>query len=214
MKRLVPVLIALCLAVVAHPSQAADPPAKEAAERGKPAAPAVIDSLGLLERAVAKDSTKFDNLYRLGVLYLDRDRVADATKVLSKAHQVRPKDVKALVNLGVALDAAGKPADAQKYYLDALAIAPTDTVAACLLASSYYAQGKYTEFMDRVRNLTKNHPNAYCAYFTLGVAFADAGLYRDAIRMWRRVVQIAPGSPEAISANESIEVLEKFVQKQ
>lgn len=213
MKRLVPVLVTLCLAALVGPSQAADTPAKEAAEHGKPV-PAVLDSLGMLERAVAKDSTKFDNLYRLGVMYLDRDRVAEATQVLSKASRLRPKDVKTLVNLGVALDAAGKPADAQKYYLDALAIAPSDTIAGCRLAGSYYAQGKYADSMEQLRTLIQKHPQAYCAYFTLGVAFADAGLYRDAIRMWRKVVQIAPGSPEAISANESIEVLEKFVQKQ
>jgi tetratricopeptide (TPR) repeat protein len=212
-KRLVPVLVTLCLAVLARPSQAADSPAKEAAEHAKPL-PAAVDSVGMLERAVAKDSTKFDNLYRLGVLYLDRDRVLEATQVLTKANRLRPKDVKTLVNLGVAFDAAGKPAEAQKYYMDALAIAPTDTIAACRLAGSYYAQGKYTDSMDQLRTLIQKHPQAYCAYFTLGVAFADAGLYRDAIRMWRKVVQIAPGSPEAISANESIEVLEKFVQKQ
>jgi len=43
------------------------------------------------------------------------------------------------------------------------------------------------------------------------VAFADAGIYREAIRMWRKVVEIAPDSPEAASARESIEVLQKFV---
>ena len=43
------------------------------------------------------------------------------------------------------------------------------------------------------------------------MAFADAGIYRDAIRMWKKVVELAPGSPEAVSAKESIEVLEKFV---
>ena len=30
--------------------------------------------------------------------------------------------------------------------------------------------------------------------------------------MWRRVIEIAPNSPEASSAKESIEVLEKFVK--
>jgi hypothetical protein len=55
-------------------------------------------------------------------------------------------------------------------------------------------------------------PGSYCAYFTLGVAFADAGIYRDAIRMWQKVVELAPGSPEALSAQESITVLQKFVQ--
>jgi hypothetical protein len=31
--------------------------------------------------------------------------------------------------------------------------------------------------------------------------------------MWRKVVELAPTSPEAISANESIDVLEKFVNQ-
>jgi len=206
-KRLVPVLVSLCSALVVYSAQAADKPAAPAAT------PAVVDSVQMLERAVAKDSTKFDNLYRLGVMYLDRDRVAEAARVLTKASELRPKDVKTLVNLGAAMDAAGKPAAAQDYYVKALGLSPADSIAACRLASSYYAQGKYTDAMSQLRKLVKEHPQAYCAYFTLGVAFADAGLYRDAIRMWRRVVAIAPTSPEAVSANESIEVLEKFVEK-
>ena len=64
-----------------------------------------------------------------------------------------------------------------------------------------------------LRKIIAEKPQAYCAYFTLGVAFADAGLYRDAIRMWRKVVDIAPASPEAVSAKESIEVLEKFLHQ-
>jgi cytochrome c-type biogenesis protein CcmH/NrfG len=64
-----------------------------------------------------------------------------------------------------------------------------------------------------LRDVIKKRPQAYCAYFTLGVAFADVGLYRDAIRMWRKVVEIAPTSAEAVSARESIEVLEKFIQQ-
>jgi hypothetical protein len=31
--------------------------------------------------------------------------------------------------------------------------------------------------------------------------------------MWRKVSEIAPSSPEAVSARESIEVLEKFLQQ-
>ena len=38
----------------------------------------------------------------------------------------------------------------------------------------------------------------------LGVAFADAGIYRDAIRMWRKVVELAPDSPEAVSAKPTL----------
>jgi hypothetical protein len=66
--------------------------------------------------------------------------------------------------------------------------------------------------MDQLRDIIKRHPRAYCAYFTLGVAFADAGIYRDAIRTWRKVVEIAPDSPEGASARESIDVLEKYLR--
>jgi Flp pilus assembly protein TadD len=172
---------------------------------------AAVDSLPLLEKAVAKDSTRFDDLYRLGILYLDRDKVDEAVKVLTKAHKLRPKDHRVSVNLGVALDAAGRAALAQTYYREALAQFPDDSVASCRLASSLYSQSKHAEATALLQEIIKKSPRAYCAYFTLGVAFADAGIYKDAIRMWRKVVEIAPTSPEAVSARESIDVLEKFV---
>lgn len=204
MKRLAaPFLVVLGLAA-ATAAFAADP---------KPAAaPAPVDSLGLLEKAVARDSSKFDNLYRLGVLYLDRERMVEASRVLAKANQVRPNDLKVLVNLGIAADALGSADAAQDWYGKALKASPDDSIAMCRMASSKYAQGKYDEAMQLLRDLIRKKPGAYCAYFTLGVSFADAGLYRDAIRQWRKVVELAPGSPEAVSAKESIDVLEKFLQ--
>ena len=183
---------------------AADPkPAKPPAEPP--------DSLVILEKAVARDSTKFDNLYRLGVLYLDRERMVDAEKVFTKAHQLKPKDVKVLVNLGASQDQRGHSKDAQDNYRKALEIAPGDSVASCRLASSLYTTGGQSEAIDILRDVIAKKPRSHCAYFTLGVAFADAGIYRDAIRMWKKVVELAPGSPEAVSAKESIDVLEKFV---
>lgn len=203
-KRLVATFLALLGIAAATPAFAAD---------AKPAAtPAAVDSLGLLERAVARDSSKFDNLYRLGVMYLDRERMVEASKVLGKANQLRPNDLKTMVNLGIAADALGSADIAQGWYGKALQVAPDDSVAMCRMASSKYAQGKFDEAMGLLRELIRRKPNAYCAYFTLGVSFADAGLYRDAIRQWRKVVELAPTSPEAVSAKESIDVLEKFLQ--
>ncbi len=207
MKRVLPVLAAFVALTLALPAHAADtkPAAKPAA------APAVTDSLVLLERAVAKDSTKFDNLYKLGIMYLDREKNAEAARVFDKANRVKPKQVKVLVNLGVALDNVGRADEAQGFYKQAMTLAPTDSLAACRLATSLYAQGKHSEAMDQLRSLISRQPRSYCAYFTMGVAFADAGLYRDAIRMWKKVVEIAPASPEAQSAKESIDVLERFL---
>jgi len=173
--------------------------------------PAVTDSLGLLEREVARDSTQFDNLFRLGVMYMDRDRLIPAIQVFQKATQLDPNHTKAWVNLGAAYDASNAPEKAQAYYQKALSISPGDPVALCRMASSVYAQGRQGEAMDMLREAIETDPSSYCAYFTLGVAFADAGIYREAIRMWRKVVQYGSGTPEAASAMESIDVLERFL---
>ena len=186
--------------------------AKPAAPKTAPAAP--VDSLTRLERMVAKDSTNFDNLYQLGVVYLDRERTPEAARVLEKAVSIRPNDLKALVNLGAAEDAMGHGEAAQGYYRRALAASPGDSVATCRLASSLYAQQNYKESIGLLRKLIVDKPRSHCAYFTLGVAFADAGLYRDAIRSWQKVVEYAPESAEAVSARESIEVLSKYLTGQ
>ena len=213
MKRLMMILLCLSLAAIAvSPVCAQGNASAPVVEKGSaPAAP--VDSLPLIEKAVAKDSTRFDDLYRLGVMYLDRDKVDEAIKVLAKAHELRPKDHRVSVNLGVALDASGRSTLAQEHYREVLAVFPEDSVASCHLASSLYSQSKHAEAMALLQEIIKKAPRAYCAYFTLGVAFADAGIYRDAIRMWRKVVELAPTSPEAISARESIDVLEKFVSQ-
>jgi tetratricopeptide (TPR) repeat protein len=195
---------------VAAPAAAVTtPPATAAAA----AVPAVVDSLALLEREVARDSSKFDKVYALGLMYLDHEKMPEALRVLGKASQLQPKNVKVLVNMGIAADAVGHPDEAQGYYERALTLTPSDSMAACRMASSKYAQGKYDESMALLRTIIARQPRAHCAYFTLGVAFADAGIYRDAIRMWRKVVDLAPDSPEAVSAKESIDVLEKFLQQ-
>jgi tetratricopeptide (TPR) repeat protein len=212
-KRLMTILLCLSLAAITASPVFAQGNANAPVVEKSPAPAAQVDSLPLLEKAVAKDSTKFDNLYRLGVMYLDRDKVTEAIQVLTKARQLRPKDNRAGVNLGVALDASGRPTLAQGYYREVLAAFPEDSVASCRLASSLYSQSQYAEATALLQQIIKQAPRAYCAYFTLGVAFADAGIYRDAIRMWNKVVELAPTSPEAISARESIDVLEKFVSQ-
>ncbi len=210
MKHLLVVLIMLCSSATIALAAPADP--KAAAATPTATKPAEADSFALLEKAVARDSSNVGNLYRLGVMYLDRDRAADAITVLGTAYRKRPKDLKLLVNLGAAQDAYGQGELAQGLYREALEIAPGDSVASCRLASSLYGSGKHGEALNILRGVLQRSPGTFCAYFTLGVAFADAGIYRDAIRMWQKVVELAPGSPEALSAQESITVLQKFVQ--
>jgi len=174
-------------------------------------AAAAVDSLPILEKAFARDSSRYETVLALGNMYLERDRPKEAMRIFERATQLRPDDVRAWVNLGAAFDATGGTAKAQEHYRKALALAPGDPFANCRLASSLYASGKHTDSVNLLREVMRDNPRSFCAFFTMGGAFADAGIYRDAIRMWRKVIEIAPASAEAVSARESIEVLEKFV---
>lgn len=211
MKRLMTVLLCAGLAAVVTLPARAD--VKSAVQTAGPAdvTAAPADSLELLAQAVAKDSTRFDDLALLGILYLERDQAEQAVAVLTRAHSLKPLDRKVAVNLGAALDAHNRPASAQLYYREVLAAFPGDSVASCRLAMSLYTQSRYAEAVRLLDEVIERTPRAHCAYFAMGVAFADAGIYRDAIRMWRKVVELSPGSPEGVSARESIEVLEKVV---
>jgi Flp pilus assembly protein TadD len=188
--------------------------AKAAAKPAAKTTKAPADSLPRLMAAVKKDSTDAKAAYKLGIAYLDRDQPIEAIKAFSLATRNKPDYLEAWVNLGAAQDANGHGVDARTAYRTALSIRPTDEIAMCRLASSFYAVGMRDSAMEVMRNQIKANPKASCAYFTLGVAFADAGMFRDAIKSWQKVVEYSPGSPEAESAGESIKLLQEYLGPQ
>jgi tetratricopeptide (TPR) repeat protein len=197
-------------AAPAAPKQSPTAAAKQASKNAK----ALPDSLPSLEAAVKKDSTNAKALYRLGIAYLDRDRPADAARMFQKATKVKPDYVEAWVNLGAAEDANGTGGVARTHYREALRLRPGDEIATCRLASSFYAVGIKDSAMDVLRQAISANPKSHCAYFTLGVAYADAGMFREAIKAWQLVIDNAPTSPEAESATESIKLLKEYLGPQ
>ena len=193
-------------ALLAAGAVAQTPPAA-----GKASA-AAADTVRQLEVAAQKDTASFDKSYRLGVAYLDRDRAVEAVPVFQHCTRLRPTEVKAWVNLGAALDAIGKGPEARAAYRTALGHAPDDEIALCRLGASLYAGGSKTAAMDTLRVALAKHPSSYCAYFTLGVAFADAQIYNEAIRAWEKVIEVAPNTLEALSAKESIATLRELMK--
>jgi cytochrome c-type biogenesis protein CcmH/NrfG len=196
------------LMVAGFASSAKAAPAKEKTTTTTAAA----DSVHQLEMAAQKDTNSFEKSYRLGVAYLDRDRPLEAVGAFARATRLRPKEVKAWVNLGAAHDALGRGNDARVAYRHALSLDPTDEIALCRIGASLYAGGLKPAAMDTLRMALKQHPNSYCTYFTLGVAFADAQIYHEAIRAWQKVLDLAPNSPEAVSAKESIQTLQELMK--
>ena len=210
-------LAAVLVAALAgtRPARAAEPAKKttsaKTAATSKTKAP--VDSLARLEAAVKKDSTNARNQYRLGVAYLDKDRPQEALRAFHAATKAKPDYIEAWVNMGSSPDEIGHGGLSRTAYRQALALRPDDEIALCRMASSYYAVGMKDSAMDVLRETIAKHPRSHCSYFTLGVGFADGGMFREAIAAWEKVVEYAPGSPEAESAKESVRLLKEYLGK-
>ncbi len=201
------------------PAPAPAPTDAKAAAPARPAATkpattkALPDSLPRLKAAADKDSTNAKAQYRYGVALLDRDRPQEAIDAFRRATKAKPDYLEAWVNQGAAWDAIGHGQDARVAYRRALEIKPDDEIALCRMASSFYAVGIRDSAMGVLRQTLAKHPKSHCSYFTLGVAYADGGMFREAIAAWQKVGEYSPGSPEAESANESVTLLKQYLGK-
>jgi tetratricopeptide (TPR) repeat protein len=205
-------IAALVLLAVTTAYGADAPKAKAAPAAANKAVSAAADTLRALQVAADKDTTNFEKNYRYGVGLLDADRALEAVRAFDRATRAKPKEVKGWVNLGAAYDAIGHGPEARAQYRMALSVNPEDEIALCRLGASLYAGNSRAAALDTLRLTLKRHPKSYCAYFTMGVAFADAQIYQEAIRCWEKVVELAPNSPEAASAKESIATLKELLK--
>jgi len=195
------------------PKPAETKPAAKPATSKSATTKALPDSLPKLKAAADKDTTNAKAQYRYGVALLDRDRPQEAIDAFRRATKAKPDYLEAWVNQGAAWDAIGHSQDARQAYHRALEIKPDDEIALCRMASSFYAVGIRDSAMLALRHTLEKHPRSHCSYFTLGVAYADGGMFREAIAAWQKVVEYAPGSPEAESANESVGLLKQYLGK-
>ncbi len=165
-----------------------------------------------LEEKVSADSTDYDLRFELAGIYYDMGALMMSAKHYRKAADLEPKNVEALVNLGVVLNEMGRSEEAIEAYDRALEINPDDVKAICNLGLAYYGVGKYPGAIDQYRRALELDPESIEAHYNLGVAFADAQIYREAIAEWSKVVELAPGSDAAAAAKANIDVIRQLIE--
>lgn len=181
--------------------------AEEAAERMAEAR-AKIERL---ERQVSMESANYRQHYELANAYYDVGDLLQAEGRFRRVLELNPEYVQALVNLGIVLSDGGRNEEAVAEFEKALALDPEDCKARSNLGNTYYAMSRYPDAMYEYQRALEFDPDCYSALFNIAVAFADAGIFREAVRYWRRVDQVAPGTEAARQARENIELLEPFV---
>lgn len=148
--------------------------------------------------AIAKNDGDYPEAYlNLGSVEKDEKNLDAAIVAYQTAIAQRPGYHAAENNLGLALVASAREADAEKLYRDVLARAPTYAPAWVNLGKLYSGQKKYPEAIDAYQKALEVKPDYARALLDLGVAYARSGRVDDAIGAYGKVIALNPRSVAA-----------------
>jgi tetratricopeptide (TPR) repeat protein len=167
-----------------------------------------------LRAKLASDSLNVTLNYELANTLHDTGEREEALVYYDRALANDPEFVEALVNRGALLNELGFLNDAIASFERALSVRPNDAKALCNSGNSFYALKNYDEALLRYRSAVESDSTFVEGYYYIGVAFADAGIYREAIREWEKIINIAPNSDTAATARENIQTLKMFLRDQ
>ena len=119
-----------------------------------------------------------------------------------------PKNAVARAQLGNLYYDAGRYPDAIRWYGESLALNPKDTSVSTDLGVSYYYNNQPDLAIKQLEHSLQIDPKHTKALLNMGVvrAFGKQDL-KGATEVWRRLVEIAPDSPEGRKAREALESL-------
>ncbi len=99
------------------------------------------------------------------------------------------------------------------WYERALAVSPEHVPTLCNLGASHYNKGDQPQAMDYYRQALSIDPDSQDAHYNLGVAFAEATIYREAIREWEAVVAVDSTTAVAKQARKNADLLQEVLDE-
>lgn len=149
--------------------------------------------------------------FHLGNAYYEANDINAAILAFDNALKLDPKFFKAMVNLALMYDENESWAKAIETFERAAELEPENPDVWSHMGNTYYAQGKFDDAMSNYRMALSLNENATHALYSIGIAFADAGIFREAVRYWSRVSELEPDSDLGRSASENVDLLKKYL---
>ncbi len=149
------------------------------------------------EEALGREPMHHGAQQLLGALYVQRGKIESGLALLAAAVAALPEDPEARNNLGMALQAAGRHAEAAAEYEKALKLRPGYAVAFNNLGNALDALGRRAEAIDRYREALTVEPRYPAACNNLGAALMKDNRPEEALTEFRRALTLRPDFAEA-----------------
>ena len=133
--------------------------------------------------------------------------VSQAIEAYRKVLELNPEAAGALVNLGTIYYRQRKFAEAERYYLDAIAADPAYPLAQFNLGNLYDEQGRIVEALDHYRKALHLNPRYADAHFNLALLCERAGEALKAVHHWKCYLKLDNSGQWAEIARRQLERL-------
>lgn len=157
------------------------------------------EALGWEKRALAVDPAYPEGNLNLGSMYMELGEVEPAIGAFERERALDPDDARNLASLAQALDRAGRTEEAEQVYTEAEAGGLED-------APALYNHALILERLNRpaaeaeamYRRAVAADPSFADAWNNLGVLLARQGRLEEAVEVWGRALEVAPGHPRVL----------------
>ncbi len=201
------VICAVTGAAAADKQTPADKDPLRAALEGKSPAEK-IELLG--QKIDAGDASK-EAFFFLGNAKYESGDLAGAVAAFKKAVAIDSTFFKAVVNLGLMYDEQQNFAKAIETFEQATRLEPKNPDSWSHLGNAYYSQNNHAKATELYRKALALDPNSPQALYSMAVAFADAGIFREAVKYWERVAHVDAGGELGKNAAENIDLVKKYL---
>ncbi len=156
----------------------------------------------------------------LGDAYLDYSRGTGGASYLDSALFAyenaalkMPDYLPAIGSVGALYDEREDYEQAVFWYKRALEVQPDHVATLVNLGGSLYNKGDTNGAIDAYRHALEVAPDSQDAHYNLGVAFAEAQIYREAVVEWDIVVSIDPNTAVAQQAASNSQLLKEVLDE-
>ena len=153
-----------------------------------------------LKRAAERAPKDAEVRYDLGRIYYQQGRHAEAADAFRRATVLDPRAYKAWDNLGLALEALGDTARAQKHYLEAIALVHKDhpqyDVVYANFADLLIKLGNYRSAFDLAAEAAQRNPHDPRNFFLAGKALVQLDRSDVSLRWLEQAIALNPDYPE------------------
>jgi tetratricopeptide (TPR) repeat protein len=169
------------------------------------------ERIDLLNGIVDDGKATKDVYFQLGNAHYESGNAQKAALAFEQAVALDATFFKAIMNLGLMYDEQQMFPKAIESFEQAAALDPKNPDVWSHMGNTYYAQSNHAKATELYRKALGLDANAQHALYSMGVAFADAGIFREAVEYWGRVVKADPQSELGKNAAENVELVQKYL---